>query len=67
MNKEEHKQQLIENIIEKRQELRHRKDRLESNILAGICQKSILAQTKVIFTLEIQICHLEYKLKHNLP
>ena len=66
MNKEKYKQQLIEKIAEKEQELQHRKRRLEENILAGVCNKSILAQRKVIFMLEIQIDHLEYKLQHNI-
>ena len=70
MNKEIYKQQLIEKItekiVEKEQELQHRKRRLEENILAGVCNKSILAQRKVIFMLEIQIDHLEYKLQHNI-
>ena len=71
MNKEIYKQQLIEKITEKiaekEQELQHKKRRLEENILAEVCQKSILAQRKVIFILEIQLNNLEYKLQHNLP
>ena len=66
MNKETYRQQLIEKIDEKRQELQHRKERLIENMLAGVCNKSILAQRKVIFMLEIQIDHLEYKLQHNI-
>ena len=70
MNKEKYKQQLIEKIMEKitekEQELQNTKRRLEENILAGACNKSILAQRKVIFMLEIQIDHLEYKLQHNI-
>ena len=46
MNREIYKQQLIEKIMEqitkKEQELQHRKRRLEENILAGACIKSIL-------------------------
>ena len=49
MNKEIYKQQLIEKIDEKRQELQHRKERLIENMLARVCNKSILAQRKVIF------------------
>ena len=66
MNKEKYKQQLIEKIAEKEQELQHRKKRLEENILAGVCNKSILAQRKVIFMLELEIDCLEYKLQHNI-
>lgn len=35
-------------------------------MLAGVCNKSKLAQRKVIFMLKIQIDHLEYKLQHNI-
>ena len=66
MNKEKYKQQLIEKIAEKEQELQHRKRRLEENILAGVCNKSILAQRKVIFMLELEIDCLEYRLQHNI-
>ena len=70
MNKEIYKQQLIEKITEKiaekEQELQHRKRRLEENILAGVCNKSIFVQRKNIFMLEIEIDHLEYKLQHNI-
>ena len=66
MNKEIYKQQHIEKIDEKRQELQHRKERLIENMLVGVCNKSILAQRKVIFMLEIQINCLEYKLQHEL-
>ena len=56
MNREIYKQQLIEEIMEKmaekEQELQHRKRRLEENILAGACNKSVLAQRKVISMLE---------------
>ena len=52
MDKEIYKQQLIEKITEKiaekEQELQHRKRRLEENILAGVCNKSILTQRKNI-------------------
>ena len=65
MNKETYRQQLIEKIDEKRQELQHRKERLIENMLAGVCKNSILAQRKAIFMLEIQIDHLEYKLQHD--
>ena len=37
MNKEIYRQQLIEKIDEKRQELQHRKERLKENMLAGVC------------------------------
>ena len=53
-------------ILEKRQELEHRQNRLNNNIFAGICHKSIVAQRKTILYLEIQINNLEYKLQHNL-
>ena len=66
MNKEKYKQQLIEKIAEKEQELQHRKRRLEENILVGVCNKSILAQRKVIFMLELEIDCLEYRLQHNI-
>ena len=66
MNKETYKQQLIDKIIEKRQELKRRKEKLEENILVGVCNKSILAQRKIIFMLKIQIDCLEYKLQHNI-
>ena len=66
MNKEKYKQQLIEKIAEKEQELQHRKRRLEENILAGVCNKSILAQRKVIFMLELEIDCLEYRIQHNI-
>ena len=70
MKKEKYKQQLIERIMEKiaekEQELQHRKRRLEENILAGVCNKSILSQRKVIFMLELEIDCLEYRLQHNI-
>ena len=66
MNKEIYRQQLIRKIDEKRQELQNRKERLIENMLAGVCNKSILAQRKVIFMLEIQIDRLEYKLQHDI-
>ena len=70
MDKEIYKQQLIEKITEKiaekEQELRHRNRRIEENILAGACNKSILAQRKVIFTLELELDGLEYELQHNI-
>ena len=70
MDKEIYKQQLIEKITEKiaekEQELQHRKRRIEENILAGACNKSILAQRKVIFTLELELDGLEYELQHNI-
>ena len=70
MNREIYKQQLIEEImeimVEKEQELRHRKRRLEENILAGVCNKSILAQRKNIFMLEWELDCLEYELQHNI-
>ena len=62
----EYRQKLNEVIIEKRQELEHRQNRLNNNIFAGICHKSIIAQRKTILYLEIQINNLEYKLQHNL-
>ena len=70
MNREIYKQQLIEEIMEKmaekEQELKHRKRRLEENILAGVCNKSILAQRKDILTLELELDCLEYELQHNI-
>ena len=70
MNREIYKQQLIEEImeimVEKEQELQHRKRRLEENILAGVCNKSILAQRKDILMLELELDCLEYELQHNI-
>ena len=63
---EEYRQKLNEIIIAKRQELRHRPNRLNSNIFVGICKKSIIAQRKTILYLQIQIESLEYTLQHNL-
>ena len=63
---EEYRQKLNEIIIAKRQELRHRQNRLNNNIFAGICKKSITAQRKTILYLQIQIENLEYTLQHNL-
>ena len=58
MNKEIYKQQIIEKIVEKitekEQELQHRKRRLEENILAEVCNKSILAQKKDISMLKLE-------------
>ena len=65
-NSLEYRQKLNEVIIEKRQELEHRQNRLNSNIFAEICHKSIIAQRKTILYLEIQINKLKYKLQHNL-
>ena len=70
MNREIYKQQLIEEIMEKmaekEQELQHRKRRLEENILAGVYNKSILAQRKNILMLELELDCLEYELQHNI-
>ena len=70
MNREIYKQQLIEEIMEKmaekEQELQHRKRRLEENILAGVCNKSILAQRKDILMIELELDCLEYELQHNI-
>ena len=70
MNREIYKQQLIEEImeimVEKEQELQHRKRRLEENILAGVCNKSILAQRKDILMIELELDCLEYELQHNI-
>ena len=70
MNEEKYKQQLIEEIMEimaeKEQELQHRKRRLEENILAEVCNKSILAQRKDILMLELELDCLEYELQHNI-
>ena len=70
MDKEIYKQQLIEKITEKiaekEQELQHRKRRIEENILAGACNKSIVAQRKNIFMLELELDCLEYELQHNI-
>ncbi len=62
----EYRQKLNKIIIAKRQELRHRQNRLNNNILAGVCHKSIIAQRKTILYLQLQIESLEYKLQHNL-
>ena len=56
----------MKKITEKEQELQHRKNRLEENILAEVCNKSILAQRKVIFMLESELDCLEYELQHNI-
>jgi len=64
-NKENHKYELIKTVITKRQELKYKQERLY-NIDAGVCQKSLLAQRKVIFNLQLEIQAIEYKLKHNL-
>ena len=66
IDNKEYRQQLLEIIYEKIQELKHRQNRLNDNILAGTCHKSILAQRKVIFNLQLQIDSLEYKYQHNL-
>ena len=70
MSREIYKQQLIEEImeimVEKEQELHHRKRRLEENILAGVCNKSLLAQRKDIFMLKLELDCLEYELQHNI-
>ena len=66
MNKEIYKQQLIEKIAEKEQELQHRKRRLEENILAEVCNKSILAQREDISMLKLELDCLEYELQHNI-
>jgi len=63
---EGHKYEIIRKVILNRQELKHKQERLQYNIYAGVCQKSILAQRKVIFKLQHEISRLEYKLKHNL-
>ncbi len=62
----EYRQNLIEIITTKTQELEYRQKRLEQNIFAGVCHKSIIAQRKTIFYLQSQIDGLEYKLQHNL-
>ena len=51
----------MEIMVEKEQELQHRKRRLEENILAGVCNKSILAQRKDILMLELELDCLEYE------
>ena len=70
MNREIYKQQLIEEImekiVEKEQELRHGKRRLEENILAEVCNKSILTQRKNISMLKLELDCLEYELQHNI-
>ena len=53
-------------MAEKEQELQHRKRRLEENTLAGVCNKSILAQRKDILMLELELDCLEYELQHNI-
>jgi len=64
--KEQHKYELIRTVIEKRQELKYRQDRLNYNIYAGVCQKSIFNKRKVVFELQLKIQQIEYKLKDNL-
>ena len=70
MNREIYKQRLIEEIrekiAEKEQELQQRKRRLEENILAEICNKTILAQRKDISMLKLELDCLEYELQHNI-
>ena len=70
MNRENYKQQLIEKIMEKitekEQDLQHRKNRLEENILAEVCNKSILAQRKAILMIKLELDCLEYELQHNI-
>ncbi|MUG03736.1 hypothetical protein ECC01_22525 [Bacillus tequilensis] len=70
MKREIYKQQLIEEImekiVEKEQELQHRKRRLEENTLAEVCNKSILAQREDISMLELELDCLEYELQHNI-
>ena len=70
MNREIYKQQLIEKITEKiaekEQELQQRKRRLEENILAEVCNKSIRAQRKDISMLKLELDCLEYDLQHNI-
>lgn len=61
-----YKQQLYDKIEELNQELKHRKERLEYNLLAEVCKKAILAQRKVIFNLELQIQLLKYRYQHDL-
>ena len=65
-NNESHKYELIRTVISQRQELKYRQERLQYNIYAGVCEKSILAQRKIIFKLQHEIQRIEYKLKHNL-
>jgi len=65
-NKENHKYELIRTVITKQQELKYKQERLQYNIYAGVCQKSLLAQRKVIFNIQLEIQAIEYKLKHNL-
>ena len=65
-NKENYKYELIKTVITKRQELKYKQERLQYNIYAGVCQKSLLAQRKVIFKLQLDIQKIEHKLKHNL-
>lgn len=65
-DKEIHKYELIRTVILNKQELKYRQERLQYNIYAGVCEKSILAQRKIIFKLQHEIQRIEYKLKHNL-
>lgn len=65
-SKEQHKHELIRTIIEKRYELKHKQKRLNYNIYAEVCQKSLLAKRKTIFELQLQAQQIEYELKHNL-
>jgi len=65
-NKEIHKYELIRTVILNKQELKYRQERLQYNIYAGVCEKSILSQRKIIFKLQHEIQRIEYKLKHNL-
>ena len=53
-------------ISEKRKELKIRKERLQYNMIVGVCQKSIKAQKEEISYLESQIDNLEYIYQHDL-
>ena len=55
------KVELLKKIIDIRDELTHRKERLNYNIFAGINTKSITAQRKTITNLELELQILEHK------
>ena len=55
------KAELLRKIIDIRDEINHRKDRLNYNIFAGITNRSITAQRQTITKLELKLQVLEYK------
>ena len=58
--------ELHKQIIDVKQELNHRRERLQNNIFAGVNYKAILAQRHTIFDLELKYQHLDHKYKYDL-